>query len=79
MRPLRGQDADQVQVDIDACKRRITDDRSWAEDPRLSSPLVDPATGLAFSVATEKVRADRYTRCLAERGYATELRPMTGP
>jgi hypothetical protein len=84
VRVLEGQDATQTQADVAACTAAVRDGTSVAEQGRSGAeaaawiaPGLAPA-GLGWSVATEKVRADRYVRCMTERGYATEQRPMQG-
>ena len=71
VRPLRGQDAAQMQADIEACKARLLEEPGQLE-------LAFPAATGVYGTAVDVERAKRYERCLAEFGYKADLRLMTG-
>jgi len=70
VRQLRGQDAAQTAVDVEACKAKLLEEPGQLE-PYASADMV-------IALVAEVERNRRYTRCLAERGYQAEQRPMVG-
>ena len=72
-KPQRGQDEAQLAADVEACKAKLLRERGQLEPSGIGATV--PA---GYAVAIDAERNERYKRCLTERGYTPELRPITG-